>query len=82
MTDKGNCNAVIAVDQGGGKSGASFTENKAPTLATTHDGAPAVAYGIDRAAFNQGQNAQGKPAISKEQGPALTARGAGGWRNP
>lgn len=35
---------VYAVDQGGGKSSANVTENKAPTLCTTHGGEPAVAY--------------------------------------
>ena len=35
---------VYAVDQGGGKSGANVTDNKAPTLCTTHGGEPAVAY--------------------------------------
>lgn len=35
----------IAVDQGAGKSACSVLEDKAPTLATTHGGSPAVAYG-------------------------------------
>ena len=35
---------VYAVDQGAGKSSASAIEEKSPTLATTHGGAPAVAY--------------------------------------
>ena len=38
---------VYAVDQGGGKSGANVTENKSPTLCTTHGGEPAVAYSFD-----------------------------------
>ena len=46
------------VDQGGGKSGVDVREDKAPTLTTTHDGAPAVIYALDRASFNQGKNAQ------------------------
>ena len=83
MPDKDNFNAVItqkafAVDQAGGKSGVGVTENKAPTLATTHDGAPAVAYGIDRATFNAGKNAQFKPSIETETQPTLTERGPGG----
>jgi DNA (cytosine-5)-methyltransferase 1 len=36
-----------------------------------------VAYGIDRAAFNQGENAQYKPAIERELQPTLTSRGPG-----
>jgi DNA (cytosine-5)-methyltransferase 1 len=34
-----------SVDQGGGKSSVDVREDKAPTLTTTHDGAPAVCYG-------------------------------------
>ena len=37
---------VISVDQGGGKSSACAYEDVSPTLTCTHDGAPAVAYGI------------------------------------
>ena len=37
---------VICVDQGGGKSGAHSYEDVSPTLTCTHDGAPAVVYGI------------------------------------
>lgn len=68
---------VYAVDQGGGKSGANVSENTAPTLCTTHGGEPAVAYGLDRASFNQGQNAKFDFSISEEQQPTLTARGPG-----
>lgn len=39
--------SVIAVDQGGGKSGARSYEGVSPTLTCTHGGEPAVAYGID-----------------------------------
>ena len=35
-----------SVDQGGGKSSVDVREDKAPTLTTTHDGAPAVCYGF------------------------------------
>lgn len=41
-----------------------------------------VCYGIDRAAFNQGQNALYKPAIEKEQQPTLTAKGPGAVAQP
>lgn len=47
---------VYAVDQGGGKSGANVTEDVTPTLTCTHGGEPVIAF--DRAAFNQGINAQ------------------------
>ena len=38
---------------------------------------PAVAYGIDRAAYNQGQNAKYDFSILEEQQPTLVARGPG-----
>ena len=37
---------IIAVDQGGGKSGAHSYEGVSPTLTCTHGGEPAVVYGI------------------------------------
>lgn len=37
----------------------------------------AVAYGIDRAAFNQGQNALYKPAVEEELQPTIVAKGPG-----
>lgn len=162
MPDKENFNAVICVDQGAGKSGCNVSEECATTLATTHDGAPAVdygispfysgamksdnpksgiyeaatsrcldgnggnpacnqggvavvaiegngarpshlgcgfseedvsftlnateqhgvAYGIDRAALNQGQNAQYKPSITREVEPNMTAKGHAGVAQP
>ena len=42
---------VYAVDQGGGKSSVIVRDNQSPTLTCTHDGSPAVAYGID--VYNQ-----------------------------
>ena len=38
---------------------------------------PAVAYGLDRASFNQGQNAKFDFTITEESQPTLTARGPG-----
>jgi DNA (cytosine-5)-methyltransferase 1 len=37
---------VYCVDQGGGKSGVDVKEDKAPTLTTTHDGAPVIAMNL------------------------------------
>ena len=73
---------VYAVDQGGGKSGANVSEGTAPTLCTTHGGEPAVAYGLDRASFNQGQNAKFDFAVTEESQPTLTARGPGAVAQP
>ena len=41
-----------------------------------------VAYGIGRDAFNQGQNAQYKPAIEEEVQPTLVAKGPGAVAEP
>lgn len=61
-------------------------EEKSPTLLSRdYKDAPIVsqpAYGIDRAAFNQGQNALYKPAIEEEQQPTLTAKGPGAVAQP
>ncbi len=42
----------------------------------------AVAYGLDRASFNQGKNAQYDPSILEEVQPTLTARGPGATAHP
>ena len=41
-----------SVDQGGGKSSVDVREGKAPTLTTTHDGAPAVCYSTNHGSFH------------------------------
>ena len=43
---------VIAVDQGGGKSGANFHHDLSPTLTCTHGGEQAVAYSFDALSSN------------------------------
>ena len=68
---------VYVVDQGGGQSQANVSEDMTPTLTCTHGGEPAVAYGLDRASYNQGQNAKFNFTISEEQQPTLTAKGPG-----
>lgn len=59
---------------------------QSPTLLSRdYKDAPIVShpsYGIDRAAFNQGQNALYKPAIEEEQQPTLTAKGPGAVAQP
>lgn len=67
---------AYAIDQGGGKSSARVSENKAPTLTCTHDGAPAVVYALDRSFFNQGQNALYMPQCYEDgTNPTLLAKG-------
>lgn len=39
---------------------------------------PSVAYGLDRASFNQGQNAKFGFSVIEEQSPTITAKGPGG----
>ncbi|KZL92844.1 DNA cytosine methyltransferase [Clostridium magnum] len=60
---------------------AQVEKDKSPTLLSRdYKDAPIVShpsYGIDRAAFNQGQNALYKPSIEEEQQPTLTAKGPG-----
>ena len=59
----------------------SFTqvaEDKAPTvLARDYKDPTAVCYGIGRDAFNQGANAQYRPAIERELQPTIVAKGPG-----
>ena len=65
---------------------AQVENEQSPTLLSRdYKDAPIVsqpAYGIDRAAFNQGQNALYKPAIEEEQQPTLTAKGPGAVAQP
>ncbi|MGI6633804.1 MAG: DNA cytosine methyltransferase [Christensenellales bacterium] len=65
---------------------AQVEKEQSPTLLSRdYKDAPIVsqpAYGIDRAAFNQGQNALYKPAIEEEQQPTLTAKGPGAVAQP
>ena len=71
-------NDVYTVDMGAGKSSCDVLDNKSPTLATTHYGEPAVCYGLDRASFNQGQNALYNFSIEEELAQTIVAKGAGG----
>ena len=71
-----NDQVLFCVDQGGGKSACNVTENLSPTLTCTHGGEPCVAYGIDRAAFNQGVNAKYNFSIEEELMPTMVAKGA------
>ena len=63
-------------------------ENIAPTVSSTYGtggnnqpfvvvAVPRVAYGLDRASFNQGKNAKFDFSILQEQQPTLTAKGLG-----
>lgn len=54
------------------------TEDQSPTLmARDYKDPAAVAYGIGRDTFNQGQNAKFSPSVSEELQPTLVAKGPG-----
>ena len=61
-------------------------KEKAPTLLSRdYKDAACVSepcFGIDRAAFNQGKNAQYKPSIEEELAPTLVAKGPGALAQP
>lgn len=63
-----------------GCDGSGFNQDTSFTLNTVDR--HAVAYGIDRAAFNQGQNALYDFAIEKEKQPTMVAKGPGAVAEP
>ena len=63
-----------------GSQGSDAVEDVSVTPNTTD--CPAVAYGIDRAAFNQGRNAKFNISIEPELEPPMTARGANAIAHP
>ena len=67
-------NGIDRVDTAG-CNGKGWCEDKSYTLNTIDR--PAVAYGLDRASFNQGANAQFGFSVLPEQQPTLTAKGPG-----
>lgn len=67
--------SMIGRSEGNGPNGDGINEEISFTLTQTDK--HAVAYGIDRSAFNQGANAMYNPVIEEEQQPTLTAKGPG-----
>ncbi len=58
------------------------TEDQSPTLMARDFKDPAaVAYGIGRDVFNQGQNAKFSPSVEEELQPTLVAKGPGAVQN-
>ena len=58
------------------------TGDKAKTLnaiKSDSDHVPCVAYGLDRASFNQGKNAQFDFCVDQEVSPPIVSRGPGGY---
>lgn len=64
----------------GSANGLGVGEPGAPANTLTATDRHAVAYAIDRAAFNQGQNAQYNISIQEEVAQTLVAKGPGGYR--
>lgn len=63
-----------------GCNGKGWKEDTSYTLNTIDR--PAVAYGLDRASFNQGQNAKYDFTITEESQPTIVARGPGAVAQP
>ena len=72
--------SMIGRDVKNGPQGSGVGENVSFTLNTADR--HAVAYGIDRAAFNQGQNAKFGICIEPDVEPPMTARGANAIAQP
>lgn len=72
--------SMIGRTEKNGPQGSGVNEKVSFTLNTTDR--HAIAYGIDRAAFNQGENAQFNFAIDKEKQPTIVAKGAGAVAQP
>ena len=83
MPDKQNFNAIIETPQaygignGQAESIARPAEETAHTLDCMHDQQKVLTYGLDRAAYNQGQNAKFDFCIDEEKIGAMTSRGPG-----
>lgn len=85
-TGGGNTPIVVqnkAYSIGNGQTHSLYLDEKARTLDTMHDAQAVIvprekpAYGIDRAAFNQGKNALYNFSIEEELQPCLVAKGPG-----
>ena len=72
--------SMIGREEKNGPQGSGINEDTAFTLNTADR--HAVAYGIDRAAFNQGKNALYDFAVEEELEPTLVAKGPGAVAKP
>jgi len=67
-----------AVCIGNGQAEQTKIQEKVGTLNCMHDQQAIMTYGIDRAAFNQGKNAQYDFSVIEDQAQTIVARGPGG----
>jgi len=63
---------------GNGQTAQLGLHDKAFTLDCMHEQQAVLTYGLDRASFNQGQNAKFDFAVEEEKSPTLVAKGPGG----
>lgn len=72
-----NLTEVISVDE---KMGQTYIGNEIGNTLSARDykQPQAVCYGLDRASFNQGQNAQYNFSVTEEQAQTIVAKGPGG----
>ncbi len=67
---------------GNGQLAQARLSDKVGALNCMHDQQAVMVYGIDRASFNQGKNAQYDFSIEEEKAQTLVSRGPGGGTNP
>lgn len=77
MPDKDNFNAVLVSGEITGSLMASGYE-KNGTQEALNNMYPVISYGLDRASFNQGQNAKFNFSVEEELAPTIISKGAGG----
>ena len=63
---------------GNGQTAQTGLSDKVGALNCMHDQQAVITYGIDRASFNQGQNAQYNFSVEEEKAQTLVAKGPGG----
>jgi len=78
-TGGGNVPMVYGI--GNGQTNQPPSPERAATLTCMHD-APAVVYSLDRAAYNQGENAQYDFSVQMEQAQTIVARGPSAIAEP
>ena len=64
---------------GNGQVAQAAMSNQVGALNCMHDQQAVMVYGLDRASFNQGQNAQYDFAVEEELAPTVLAKGPGGY---
>ena len=79
--NQGGICVVDAVCVGNGQLCQARIQDKVGMLNTMHDQQAIITYGIDRAAYNQGKNAQFSFSVEEEKAQTIVAKGPGGGTN-